>query len=1303
MAAHDDDGNVWEDLNVDDLECRVCRGPAEEGHPLLKPCKCSGTIGLLHQECLEQWLAVRGGGSTKKCELCHYVFQFEPRYAEGTPASLSAPYVAYGLLRRFIYRWCPFIGKCLACLFIWLGVAPLMTAYLYHAWMHRPAIILQRMRQFSLYFEMDWMAGLVVAALIIISFLSLMNFADFVRLHVHVQAALGEGERQPGNANPPPRQQNIGRQPPPAVRRRRDARAPPAAPLQVPRIDNELWVQAQQQIVGGAAGGLAGRVPVPPNLYGQFPHQVFADEVDRQRREIDADVEDDDDDDESYVEGEDDVDDDYDLDDISDEGLWDESSDGSNNPMQNADHLDDWDAAAMIVMNEHHARHNNMDVPRHGAAIANNNNNNNVDAAIPPDFELDGEQLDFNFALDELLGVRGPMHVVMRNLLWLLAFNAIYLGVFVFTPRLVGMAFSSILFNTTKILSPMHMMPTAMANSTVVSNSSAIHQNHTGPMYTCPSMAIENITSLGDILIAIEAQSEHLNTTFRLSDVMGVLLGYSASAAVVLLLKFFWLASKRIERMRTGRRRGANIQAVRDARLEDARNELNRIAQRHGVDLPEDDLEDDGLSFALAVGLILDAMSAVVKIGVLLLLKMFLLPVSLGLCLDASTLALMGGTLEDRIIYAGSDIFSFTLLHWVAGITFMLLVTVSVLQLREVVHPELLARAVRPQEPQPDLLANLMLESVPTHAKRMSMSIIIYALLLSVHIYLPIRLLAWAGLRPTLKFCRFMMPQLQVPLELLLFHLCMLGLLEKNKNLIGALQHYWLKFVGCRLGLVDSLLPRSVICLRFKGSRPVLLPNGEQDPYWQQLAMCSHQQQSLIDENLHTFVPGAIGAVKIGETKPDGTRVLDGSCDFIRIPIRIPGRTLRCRSMLLATKIGKFRLMRRDDDGAHQIELWEEIPGQPIFRPPAGWDDLGHGGAYEQGRWAWGRERMSVVENGLAYREPFYASQRNYVSALMKIGVVVILSWMLTSLLLCLLLFGPLTIGRGLLYTIRVSDGWKHDPLAFVLGVCFMLPLSRFVVGNEAAFAGRVRAWVTQFHLPPFRKLVVLNVTALLRHGLSPLLLGSIIDLGLIKSRAWFMGDEPWIDTETSMLNWILGSILLLEWAHHSRVGLKSLRSMFLLLPAGNEGNREHAAAAAAETSNDAVNEGESTGATNLPWQGKHGRTDRFASAWEAAVYRFEYDKIDRSVLLHDFCFPMVRGLMAALLYPLLCLGICQSATVFTGLQRAVIIRTVLVLSCANQASPVWSNYAKELFKSAQKAARDDLYLIGEVLQTYSG
>ena len=45
-----------ENNDFDSRECRVCRSNSEDGRPLFTPCLCSGSIGLVHQDCLEAWL-----------------------------------------------------------------------------------------------------------------------------------------------------------------------------------------------------------------------------------------------------------------------------------------------------------------------------------------------------------------------------------------------------------------------------------------------------------------------------------------------------------------------------------------------------------------------------------------------------------------------------------------------------------------------------------------------------------------------------------------------------------------------------------------------------------------------------------------------------------------------------------------------------------------------------------------------------------------------------------------------------------------------------------------------------------------------------------------------------------------------------------------------------------------------------------------------------------------------------------------------------------------------------------------------
>ncbi|EFI27420.1 RING finger membrane protein [Coprinopsis cinerea okayama7 len=49
--------------------CRICSAPAEPDQPLFHPCKCSGTIRYIHQDCLTTWLA---HSKKKSCDVCKH-------------------------------------------------------------------------------------------------------------------------------------------------------------------------------------------------------------------------------------------------------------------------------------------------------------------------------------------------------------------------------------------------------------------------------------------------------------------------------------------------------------------------------------------------------------------------------------------------------------------------------------------------------------------------------------------------------------------------------------------------------------------------------------------------------------------------------------------------------------------------------------------------------------------------------------------------------------------------------------------------------------------------------------------------------------------------------------------------------------------------------------------------------------------------------------------------------------------------------------------------------------------------------
>ena len=136
-----------------------------------------------------------------RCELCKTKFRFDPQYADNTPDRLPAHEVILGLTSRALAKWLPFGLRISIALFVWLIVAPMLTSCLYHGWMHRPSSVLTRWKRDTI--PSDIVSGAIIAAVVIISFLSLMSFADFLRVHWQQgprrRPGLGEEEEVDGN------------------------------------------------------------------------------------------------------------------------------------------------------------------------------------------------------------------------------------------------------------------------------------------------------------------------------------------------------------------------------------------------------------------------------------------------------------------------------------------------------------------------------------------------------------------------------------------------------------------------------------------------------------------------------------------------------------------------------------------------------------------------------------------------------------------------------------------------------------------------------------------------------------------------------------------------------------------------------------------------------------------------------------------------------------------------------------------------------------------------------------------------
>ena len=100
--------------------CRICRGESTATDRLHFPCKCSGTIKYVHQECLMEWLA---HSRKKYCELCKTHFRFTKLYDPHMPKELP---LSVFLKEAFIQTTSLLVLWCRAALVVcvWLFCLP---------------------------------------------------------------------------------------------------------------------------------------------------------------------------------------------------------------------------------------------------------------------------------------------------------------------------------------------------------------------------------------------------------------------------------------------------------------------------------------------------------------------------------------------------------------------------------------------------------------------------------------------------------------------------------------------------------------------------------------------------------------------------------------------------------------------------------------------------------------------------------------------------------------------------------------------------------------------------------------------------------------------------------------------------------------------------------------------------------------------------------------------------------------------------------------------------------------------------
>ncbi|KAG0143235.1 hypothetical protein CROQUDRAFT_661474 [Cronartium quercuum f. sp. fusiforme G11] len=100
--------------------CRVCRSDDPSLGPLFHPCRCTGSIAHVHQDCLSTWLA---HSKKTSCELCAHAFSFEKVYKPGSPARPPLHTIAIQAFKELV-RLIVLLARATLVAICWLALVP---------------------------------------------------------------------------------------------------------------------------------------------------------------------------------------------------------------------------------------------------------------------------------------------------------------------------------------------------------------------------------------------------------------------------------------------------------------------------------------------------------------------------------------------------------------------------------------------------------------------------------------------------------------------------------------------------------------------------------------------------------------------------------------------------------------------------------------------------------------------------------------------------------------------------------------------------------------------------------------------------------------------------------------------------------------------------------------------------------------------------------------------------------------------------------------------------------------------------
>ncbi|KAF7261345.1 hypothetical protein EG68_01495 [Paragonimus skrjabini miyazakii] len=93
-AQMNTDSTNVNDITYNGFRCRICLDEGDLEGALFSPCRCKGTVGLVHRQCLQRWLYESG---KPNCELCGYAYIMTPSRRRSLPNHSAFPVANTGV------------------------------------------------------------------------------------------------------------------------------------------------------------------------------------------------------------------------------------------------------------------------------------------------------------------------------------------------------------------------------------------------------------------------------------------------------------------------------------------------------------------------------------------------------------------------------------------------------------------------------------------------------------------------------------------------------------------------------------------------------------------------------------------------------------------------------------------------------------------------------------------------------------------------------------------------------------------------------------------------------------------------------------------------------------------------------------------------------------------------------------------------------------------------------------------------------------------------------------------------------